>query len=84
MNRTFIPALSSSAALTSLIFITTMLTSYKGIDYPFLLYAIAFTAFVSTASAYFVSNIIKDSRVGASVSAVLLTIIFFIFLAIVR
>lgn len=75
MQKSFIPAFISSALFSLSIFISTMLTHYRGIDYPYLIYATAVILFVSTASAYFVSKIVKDSKIGASIYSIILSLV---------
>lgn len=80
MPKTFFIALAFSVLFYVSIFVSKMLTAYRGIDYPYLLYALAIILFVSSVSACFVSKLITDSGVGASVYSIIISFFFYMLL----
>ena len=80
MPKTFLTAFVFSAIIPLIIFVTTMLNRYRGIDYPYLIYAATVIFCVSITSAFISSNIVKNNRMGASILSVAISFGFYIFL----
>lgn len=84
MPRTFLPAFIFSAIIPLIIFVTTMLNRYRGIDYPYLIHAVTIIFCVSIASAFFSSKLVKESRIGASIFSVAISFAFYTLLVYLR
>lgn len=72
-KRFLIPLLASFLLLLS-IFIATMLTHYRGIDVPYLLYGVVVIAVISSIACVISGSVFRGNRLLASLLSVFLSV----------